>query len=35
MYEYIIPENFNMDKYIYDSSNGLWYEQQGDDCLSR
>lgn len=30
MCEYIILENFKMDKYIYDESNGLWYELQGD-----
>ena len=27
MCEYIITEDFLMDKYIYDESNGLWYEQ--------
>jgi len=26
----MILEDFNMDKYIYDNSNGLWYELQGD-----
>ena len=26
MCEYIILEDFLMDKYIYDNSNGLWYE---------
>ena len=25
MCEYIITEDFLMDKYIYDESNGLWY----------
>ena len=30
MCEYIITEDFLMDKYIYDESNGLWYELQGD-----
>ena len=30
MCEYIILEDFNMDKYIYDKNNGLWYELQGD-----
>ena len=30
MCEYIILEDFIMDKYIYDNSNGLWYELQGD-----
>ena len=30
MCEYIIAENFNMDEYIFDESNGLWYERQGD-----
>ena len=30
MCEYMIQEDFNMDKYIYDNSNGLWYELQGD-----
>ena len=25
MREYIIAEDFNMDKYIFDESNGLWY----------
>ena len=28
MCEYIITEDFLMDKYIYDESNGLWYELQ-------
>lgn len=27
--EYIIAENFYMDKYIFDENNGLWYERQG------
>ena len=26
MCEYIIAEDFNMDKYIFDENNGLWYE---------
>lgn len=30
MREYIILEDFKMDKYIYDENNGLWYELQGD-----
>ena len=30
MCEYIIPEDFNMDKYLYNEKNGLWYELQGD-----
>ena len=30
MCKYIIMEDFLMDKYIYDESNGLWYELQGD-----
>ena len=30
MCEYIIAEDFNMDKYIFDESNGLWYELIGD-----
>ena len=30
MCEYIIAEDFSMDKYIYDDKNGLWYELQGD-----
>ena len=30
MCEYIITEDFTMDKYIYDEKNGLWYELQGD-----
>jgi hypothetical protein len=37
MCEYIIAEDFNMDKYIFDESNGLWYERQGDyyiPCLT-
>ena len=37
MCEYIIAEDFNMDKYIFDENNGLWYERQGDyyiPCLS-
>jgi hypothetical protein len=37
MCEYIITEDFKMDKYIYDKNNGLWYELQGDyyiPCLT-
>lgn len=37
MCEYIILEDFKMDKYIYDENNGLWYELQGEyylPCLS-
>ena len=30
MCEYIITEDFSIDKYIYDDKNGLWYELQGD-----
>lgn len=30
MCEYIILEDNTMEKYIYDESNGLWYELQGD-----
>lgn len=30
MCEYIILEDFNMDKYTYNENNGLWYELQGD-----
>ena len=30
MCEYIILEDFRMDKYKYDESNGLWYELKGD-----
>lgn len=30
MCEYIILEDFKMDKYIYDENNGLWYELQGE-----
>ena len=30
MCEYMVLEDFNMDKYIYDNSNGLWYEMQGN-----
>ena len=33
MCEYIILEDFKMDKYIYDESNGLWYELQDDYYL--
>ncbi len=29
MCEYIILEDFKMDKYIYDDKNNLWYELQG------
>lgn len=37
MGEYIIAEGFNMDKYIFDKNNGLWYKLQSDyyiPCLS-
>jgi len=34
MCEYIIAEDFKMDKYIFDESNGLWYERQGDYYIS-
>ena len=33
----IITEDVNMEKYVYDESNGLWYELQGDyyiPCLT-
>ncbi len=30
MCEYIILEDFKINKYIYDENNGLWYELQGD-----
>ena len=33
----IIQEDFNMEKYIFDENNGLWYELQGDyyiPCLT-
>ena len=33
MCEYIILEDFKMDKYIYDENNGLWYELHGDYYL--
>ncbi len=33
MCEYIILEDFKMDKYIYDENNGIWYELQGDYYL--
>jgi len=33
MCEYIITEDFKMDKYIYDKNNGLWYELQGEYYL--
>ena len=29
MCEYIMLEDFKMDKYIYDENNSLWYELQG------
>jgi len=29
MCEYIILDDFIMDKYIYDEKNGLWYELLG------
>ena len=38
MCEYIIAENFNIDKYILDESSGLWYELQEDyyiPCLMK
>ena len=37
MCEYIILEDFQIDKYIYDNNNGLWYELQGNyyiPCLT-
>lgn len=37
MCEYIVAEDFKKDKYIFDESNGLWYERQGDyyiPCLT-
>lgn len=37
MCEYIILEDFVMDKYIYDKNNGLWYELKNDyyiPCLT-
>ncbi len=30
MCEYIISEDYIMEKYIYNEKNGLWYELQGD-----
>ena len=30
MCEYIITEDFSMDKYIYEDKNGLWYERVFD-----
>lgn len=33
MCEYIIMEDFKLDKYIYDKNNGLWYELQGDHFI--
>ena len=33
----IIQEDFSMEKYIFDESNGLWYEPQDDyyiPCLT-
>ena len=30
MCEYIVPKDFDMDKYIFDESNGLRYELQED-----
>ena len=33
MCEYIIAEDFIMDKYIFDKNNGLWYELIGDYYL--
>lgn len=35
MCEYIITEDFFMDKYIYDDKNGLWHELQGDYYIHR
>ena len=29
----IIQEDFNMEKYIFDKNNGLWYELQGDHYI--
>ena len=37
MCEYIILEDFRMDKYKYDDPGGLWYELKGDyyfPCLT-
>lgn len=37
MCEYIILEDFMMDKYVFDTSNGIWYELVGDyyiPCLT-
>jgi len=37
MCEYIILEDFLMDKYVFDNNNGLWYELLGDyyiPCLT-
>lgn len=33
MCEYIIAEDFKMDKYILNKTNGLWYELIGDYYL--
>ena len=33
MCEYIIVEDFNMDKHIFNEDNGLWYELAGDYYL--
>ena len=30
MYEYMILEDYKIEKYIYNEHNGLWYELQGD-----
>lgn len=30
MCEYIILEDYIVEKYIYNEQNGLWYELQGD-----
>ncbi len=30
MCEYIILEDFKMDKYIFDNNNGIWYELNRD-----
>lgn len=34
MCEYIILEDYIMEKYIYNEQNGLWYELQGDYYIS-
>lgn len=30
MYEYMILEDYKIEKYIYNEQNCLWYELQGD-----